>query len=97
MDSCVKSVKERYRAGAMRAMTFRGHIYGLPEFTKQVTLIVDRNAFKAAGIPISAAQTTNRAKLLATVKKLTRIDSDGNLMRIGSTRRSAAASASRFG
>ena len=67
----------------MRAMTFRGHIYGLPEFTNQVTLIVNRSAFKAAGIPISAAQTTNRAKLLATAKKLTRIDSDGNLMRIG--------------
>jgi multiple sugar transport system substrate-binding protein len=83
MDSCVKSVKKQYRVGAMNAMTYKGHIYGLPEFTNQITLIVNRSAFKDAGVPISAAQTTNMPKLLATAKKLTKFDSSGNLVRIG--------------
>jgi multiple sugar transport system substrate-binding protein len=83
VDSCVRSVKRQYRAGPMRAMTYKGHTYGLPEFTNPVTLIVNRAAFEAAGVPVSAAQTTNKAKLLATAKKLTRFDSSGNLRRIG--------------
>jgi multiple sugar transport system substrate-binding protein len=83
MDSCVKPVKKQYRVGAMRAMTYKGHIYGLPEFTQPVTLIINQSAFKSAGVPISAAQTTNKAKLLATAKKLTKFDSSGNPTRIG--------------
>ena len=83
MDSCVKPVKKQYRVGAMNAMTYRGHIYGLPEFTNQITLIVNQSAFKAAGVPLSAAQTTNKKALLATAKKLTKFDNSGNLTRIG--------------
>src|SRR5512133_2563350 len=33
MDSCVNPVKKQYRVGAMKAMTYQGKIYGLPEFT----------------------------------------------------------------
>ena len=61
MDSCVASVKKQYRVGALRAMTYSGHIYGLPEFTNQITLIVNQSAFKDAGVPVSAAQTKNLA------------------------------------
>jgi multiple sugar transport system substrate-binding protein len=83
VDQCVASVKKQYRVGALRAMTWNGHIYGLPEFTNQVTLIVNQSAFKSAGVPISAAQTKNLPALLATAKKLTKVDSSGNLTRIG--------------
>jgi multiple sugar transport system substrate-binding protein len=83
MDSCVKSVKKQYRVGAMNAMTYRGHVYGLPEFTNQITLIVNQSAFKDAGVPLSAAQTKNKAALLATAKKLTKRNSSGDLTRIG--------------
>jgi multiple sugar transport system substrate-binding protein len=83
VDQCVASVKSQYRAGAMKAMTWNGHIYGLPEFTNQITLIVNQSAFKAAGLPISAAQTKNQAQLLATAKKLTKFDGSGNLTQIG--------------
>ena len=31
-------------------MTYNGQIYGLPEFTNQITLIVNQSAFKAAGV-----------------------------------------------
>ena len=83
MDSCVASVKKQYRVGALRAMTYGGHIYGLPEFTNQITLITNLSAFKDAGVPVSAAQTKNLKLLLATAKKLTKRDSNGNLTRIG--------------
>lgn len=83
VDDCVKDVKSQYRVGALKAMTWKGHIYGLPEFTNQVTLLVNQSAFKAAGIPISDAQTANKKQLLATAKKLTKFDASGNLTQIG--------------
>src|SRR3954464_2034343 len=83
MDSCVAPVKSQYRVGALKAMTYAGHVYGLPEFTNQLTLIVNQSAFKSSGVPITAASTTNWKQLLATSKKLTKFDSSGNLTRIG--------------
>src|SRR5215212_6826583 len=84
MDSCLtKAVRAQYRVGAMRAMTYKGHYYGLPEFTNQVTLIVNQSAFKDAGVPLSAAQTKNWKQLLATAKKLTKRNASGDLTRIG--------------
>jgi multiple sugar transport system substrate-binding protein len=82
-DACVKTVKNQYRKGAIKAMTYGGHIYGLPEFTNQITMIVNRSALKDAGVPLAAAQTKNLPALLATAKKLTKRDSSGNLTRIG--------------
>jgi len=76
-------VKGQYRKGAMRAMTYGGHIYGLPEFTNQVTLIVNTQAFKEAGVPLKDAQMKNLGLLMKTAKKLTKFDSSGNLTRIG--------------
>src|SRR5215207_5852607 len=55
LDACVKPVKGQYRVGALKAMTYGGHVYGLPEFTNQITLLVNQSAFKDAGVPISAA------------------------------------------
>src|SRR4051794_39005690 len=56
MDSCVADVKSQYRAGALKAMTYGGKVYGLPEFTNQVTLIVNGAAFKQAGLALTDAQ-----------------------------------------
>src|SRR4051794_17134456 len=83
MDDCVAPVKAQYRVGALRAMTYGGHIYGLPEFTNQITMIVNQSAFKSAGVPVSDAQTKNLKQLYQTAKKLTKFDSSGNLTRIG--------------
>jgi multiple sugar transport system substrate-binding protein len=83
MDSCVDSVKSQYRVGALRAMTYGGKVYGLPEFTNQITLVVNQSAFKDAGVPVTAAQTKSLKELLATAKKLTKMNSSGDLVRIG--------------
>ncbi|MFL6007252.1 MAG: sugar ABC transporter substrate-binding protein, partial [Gaiellaceae bacterium] len=84
LDSCLpKATRAQYRVGAMKAMTYKGHVYGLPEFTNQITLIVNQSAFKDAGVPLSAAQTKNKKALLATAKKLTKMNGSGDLTRIG--------------
>jgi multiple sugar transport system substrate-binding protein len=83
LTACVAPVKSQYRAGALKAVTYGGKVYGIPEFTNQITLIVNGDAFKQAGVPLSAAQTTNWPKLLATAKKLTKKDASGNITRIG--------------
>ena len=83
MTACVKPVRAQYRVGALKAMTYKGQIYGLPEFTNQITMIVNQSAFKDARVPISAAQTRNLKALLATAKKLTKRNAGGDLTRIG--------------
>src|SRR5205085_12266772 len=64
-------------------MTYKGKLFGLPEFTNQVTLIVDPQAFQEAGVPLKDAQMKNLSLLLKDAKKLTKFDSSGNLTRIG--------------
>jgi multiple sugar transport system substrate-binding protein len=83
LDACVAPVKSQYRQGALRAVTYQGHVYGIPEFTNQITLIVNQSAFKDAGVPITAAQTKNWTQLLATAKKLTKRNASGDITRIG--------------
>jgi multiple sugar transport system substrate-binding protein len=84
VNSCVTpDLAKQYRAGAIKAMTYGGKLYGLPEFTNQVTLVVNVQAFQEAGVPLSQAQTKNLPQLLKTAKKLTKFDSSGNLVRIG--------------
>src|SRR3954453_1885297 len=65
LDSCLpKATRAQYRVGAMKAMTYKGHVYGLPEFTNQITMIVNQSAFKDSGVAVSAAQTRNWKNLL---------------------------------
>jgi multiple sugar transport system substrate-binding protein len=84
VNSCVdKALMKQYRAGAIKAMTWQGKLYGLPEFTNQVTMIVNPQAFQEAGVPLSQAQTKNLGQLLKAAKKLTKTDASGQLTRIG--------------
>jgi len=46
-------------------------------------MIVNPDAFKEAGVPLSQAQNKNLGALLKTAKKLTKFDGSGNLTRIG--------------
>jgi multiple sugar transport system substrate-binding protein len=83
LNQCVAPVRKQYRAGALKAVTWKGGVYGLPEFTNQITMIVNQSAFKSAGVPISAAQNKNWGQLLSTARKLMKKDANGNLTRIG--------------
>jgi len=84
VNSCVDpSLIKQYRAGAIKAMTWKGKLYGLPEFTNQVTLVVNKSALASSGVSLSQVQMKNLPALLKTAKKLTKFDSSGNLTRIG--------------
>jgi multiple sugar transport system substrate-binding protein len=84
INSCVpNALIKQYRAGAIKALTWKGKLYGLPEFTNQVTLIVNPQAFQEANVSLASAQMKNLSALLKTAKKLTKFDSSGNLTRIG--------------
>jgi multiple sugar transport system substrate-binding protein len=83
MNNCIPpAVRRLYRVGAMRAMTYRGQIYGVPEFTQPVTLVVNRSAARQAGVDINDISTANKQRLLRVTRRLVRMDG-GNLQRIG--------------
>jgi len=84
VSSCVSpALAKQYRSGAIKAMTWKGKLYGLPEFTNQVTLVVNKSALASGGVSLGQVQMKNLGQLLRTAKKLTAFDSGGKLTRIG--------------
>jgi multiple sugar transport system substrate-binding protein len=85
LANCLRSEnidRRQYRAAALREVTYRGQLYALPEFTNQITLIVNNAAARGAGVNVRDIQTTNWPKLRAAARKMTRM-SDGKVARIG--------------
>jgi multiple sugar transport system substrate-binding protein len=74
--------RNQYRKAALDEVTYKGQLYGAPEFTNQITLIVNNDAAAKAGVNVADIQTTNWTRLKAANKKLLRID-NGRLTRIG--------------
>jgi multiple sugar transport system substrate-binding protein len=86
LTSCISSQKintKQYRIPAMNEITYKGKIYGIPEFYDVRTILVDNNVLDMAGVKLSGLDTSNWPKLLATAKKLVKIDSSGKVTRIG--------------
>jgi multiple sugar transport system substrate-binding protein len=85
LTSCFRNENidaSQYRKAALGEVTYRGKIYGAPEFTNQITLIVNNDAAAKAGVNVADIQTTNWKRLKQANKKLLRIE-DGRLTRIG--------------
>ncbi|HVM16839.1 MAG TPA: extracellular solute-binding protein [Gaiellaceae bacterium] len=85
LTSCIRSERidlKQYRAAALREVTYKGQVYALPEFTNQITLIVNNEVARQAGVNPADIQTTNWRKLRAANKKMLRIE-DGKVTRIG--------------
>jgi multiple sugar transport system substrate-binding protein len=86
LTSCISSQKintKQYRIPAMNEITYKGKIYGIPEFYDVRTILVDNNVLDMAGVKLSGLNTANWPKLLATAKKLVKFDSSGKVTRIG--------------
>jgi multiple sugar transport system substrate-binding protein len=71
-----------YRKAALAEVTYKGQIYGAPEFTNQITIIVNNDAAQKAGVNVADIQTTNWKRLKQANKKLLQI-TNGRLTRIG--------------
>jgi multiple sugar transport system substrate-binding protein len=86
LTSCISSQKintKQYRIPAMNEITYKGKIYGIPEFYDVRTILVNNNVLDMAGVKLGGLDTSNWPKLLATAKKLAKIDSSGKVTRIG--------------
>jgi multiple sugar transport system substrate-binding protein len=85
LTNCLRSEsidREQYRAAALNEVTYRGQLYAIPEFTNQITLIVNNAAARQAGVNVGDIQTTNWQKLRAAARKLSRVEG-GKVTRIG--------------
>jgi multiple sugar transport system substrate-binding protein len=74
--------RKMYRAAALSQVTYKGQLYALPEFTNQITLIVNNNVAQQAGVAIADVQTTNLVKLRQANRKMLRTEG-GRVTRIG--------------
>jgi multiple sugar transport system substrate-binding protein len=85
LANCLKSEnidRTAYRKAALSQVTYKGQLYGLPEFTNQITIVVNNDALKKAGVNAADIQTTNWKKLKQANKKLLQV-TNGRLTRIG--------------
>jgi multiple sugar transport system substrate-binding protein len=85
LANCIRSENinvRNYRSAALEQVRYRGQLYGLPEFTNQITIIVNNDVARQAGVNVADIQTTNWKRLRQANKKMVRIQ-DGRLTRIG--------------
>lgn len=85
LTSCIKSESintKDYRQAALKEVTYKGALYALPEFTNQITILVNNAVLRDAGVAPGDVQTTNWKKLRQANRKLLKIE-NGKLTRIG--------------
>jgi multiple sugar transport system substrate-binding protein len=85
LANCIRTESidtKQYRAAALKEVTYKNGIYGIPEFTNQITIIVNNDVARQAGVNIADIQTTKWKTLRQANKKLLKIE-DGKLVRIG--------------
>ena len=85
LGSCFRNEnidRKAYRQAALAEVTYKGQLYGAPEFSNQITIIVNNDAARKAGVNVADIQTTNWKKLKQANKKLLQI-TNGRLTRIG--------------
>ena len=85
LEGCVSAQHidlSQYNQAALKEGTYQGHLYALPEFTNQRTLIVNMKAVRQAGLQLSDISTTSWSKLAQVTKKLTVLQG-GRPTRIG--------------
>jgi multiple sugar transport system substrate-binding protein len=83
LTSCVKGYNmSQYRLATRQEVTYKGKLYGIPEFTNPRTVIIDNNVVKDAGLTVNDLNTKNWAHLAAANKKMLKVD-NGKVTRIG--------------
>jgi len=85
LTSCIKNQKinmKQYRKVSLDAVTYKGKIYAIPEFTSPITIIAVDSVLKDAGVKASDLNTKNWTRLRAAAKKMYKSD-NGKVARIG--------------
>ena len=83
LTNCVKGLDlKQYQQSALKEITYKNQLYGIPEFSNPRTVIVDNKVVADAGLTIADLSTKNWPKLAAANKKMLKIDG-GKVTRIG--------------
>ena len=85
LANCIRSQRvdiNQYRRAALQEVRYRGQTYALPEFTNQITIIVDDDVARDANVNINNLSTRNWAQLRAASRRMMRSEG-GRLTRIG--------------
>jgi multiple sugar transport system substrate-binding protein len=85
LTSCIKSQKintKQYRIPALNEVTYKGQIYGIPEFYDVRTILVNNNVLDITHTGIGALNTKNWPALKAAAVKMAEV-SGGKVTRIG--------------
>lgn len=85
LANCIRSQRvdlNQYRRAALQEVRYRGQTYALPEFTNQITIIVDDNVAQDSGVNVANLSTRNWVQLRAMSRRMMRTDGD-RLTRIG--------------
>jgi multiple sugar transport system substrate-binding protein len=85
LSSCISSQKittSMYRPAALSQVTYKGKIYGIPEFFDVRTIVADYSVMQQAGVTLKQMNTGKPATLLAAAKKMYNASGD-KVTRIG--------------
>ena len=85
LANCIRTERidlAQYRRAALQEVRFRGQTYALPAFTNQITIIVDDDVAREAGVNVNNITTRNWAALRRINKRMLKIEG-GRLTRIG--------------
>jgi len=86
LTSCIKGQKinmKQYRQAAVNEVSYKGQVYGIPEFYDVRTILIDNDVLDATNTPIGWLNPAKPAQLLAAAKKMSKIDASGKVTRIG--------------
>jgi multiple sugar transport system substrate-binding protein len=85
LTSCIKSQKinmKQYRIPGVQEVTYKGKVYGIPEFYNVRTVLIDNDVLDQTHTPIGWLKTSNWPNLLKAAKRMF-AESGGKVTRIG--------------
>jgi multiple sugar transport system substrate-binding protein len=86
LTSCIKSQKinmKQYRQAAVNEVTYKGQVYGIPEFYDVRTILIDNDVLDITHTPIAWLNPAKPTNLLKAAKQMVKFDGSGNVTRIG--------------
>ena len=86
LTSCIKSQNinmKQYRQAAVNEVTYKGQVYGIPEFYDVRTILIDNKVLDQTHTPIGWLNPAKPALLLKAAKQMVKFDGNGNVTRIG--------------
>jgi multiple sugar transport system substrate-binding protein len=85
LTSCISSQKinmKQYRIPGVQEVTYKGKVYGIPEFYNVRTVLIDNDVLDVTNTPIGWLKTSNWTNLMKAAKRMYK-EEGGKVTRIG--------------